>query len=248
EDATGTLLVRLSIAPTEMEGFTPGKRIQSIVSSVDLSNNNNAVGLCLVDCGTIAIAPDNLRVSRTLSYTARVYLEAKIGVQPTNEDNDFLFTEIILLPLNKHYMVFEGTRPPLSHNGNREGNFNHWGWRDGGELRDYAEESLIINGFEPSGTGAVLARYRREGETTFFPQGGGSTWDPIQVYDVETSELTESYYKSGASPLVTEANYPRRFYFLWYKRLEDGTIWSFDAFNTAIQVFGAKQYVTLPAR
>lgn len=236
EFPVGTMSVRIAAQPASVaENFPAGRVMTTGEYGIDISNSFNGMTWCLADLGAITLAPDNLRMTRHMNYEVELMVQGKRSGQTTGW---MLFSDIILLPVNESFCMFEGMRGPIPIN-------HEWsadtGWREGLAdtlVQTLAEESMTLTNIEPGTASGFIGRDRHVG----FEGPGG--W----VSQGHETSLSESLLKLGAGNLYLETDYARRFYFLWYKRMDEGIVWATDQYFTAVEVFGAKQYLTLPAR
>lgn len=231
---SGTVFLRASISPTSVEWISTGRPVHSSTFGVDMTGTMVQDSLCLADLGVFSIAPDVMRLTTSMNYTIKITLET---YKTTGATGSLILYDVIMLPINEHYTVFEGARPPLPRN---------WDRKTPGKRQladDYiptlAEEALIISNLEPTGTVAFIGREREVQQLV-----SGEDYETI-AYD---RSISESFFKFGPAQFATEPDHIRRFYMLWYKAIPEGTILSYDGFHTAIQLYGAKQFMVLPAR
>jgi hypothetical protein len=202
--------------------------------------------VCLADFGVIQIGNKAFRSSIGETY---------YGGVSSNTDNDsstnirlefelispriinLTVMDIILLPMNEHYMSISLDRGPL---GRCESYLDPHREHVGSEaIWDMASEFLYISGLYPGEAIATIATEYREGETIpGIPNAG-------YIYHRSIGE--------GAG--LVNSNWPlipigsdRRYWFLWYKDSGRGTIWSNPSYQTALKMYGVPRYVTLPAK
>lgn len=252
--SSGRFSLRISTKPGWEKGYYESSSLSSASFGIDLDNVLNAATTCLADLGSISFSPRALQ-SPVLDFAAFRSLEglgldmtiAPVSMIPitvegrraSGASGTILIYDLILLPLNDHYAVFEGGRGPLQRNSIAR----TAQWRYSLGLPDYQmetlmEEFLYINSINPGRTRAYIAR--KKDHYPIYPWPVGS---PPHQY----REISQDFASMGSPQMLTDARDARRFWFLWYKRIGDGIVWSYTEYKTRVEMFAAKQYLSIPA-
>ena len=230
----GHMLLRVSVAPMWAGDVSP-RSSSSLTHRVQLDRDDLRDRVNVADLGVFSIGTRRLLPSRLLEYEIALMIE---GNAASGSVGRIAIHDIIMLPVDETFAVFEGTRTPVA--SNAEGATVSAGYNPatvygGMNMHERNSEAVIIDGLL-AGTGiAYTARDAFSGDLGVY----GTSWP---------AAVSEPWARRTPNMPTGEPDYTRRIYFFFSKRLPTGELVSTPDFYYSVQAFSDRKFIALPAK